>query len=86
MYNFACLRVLYTQEKQIKKKKKNELLKNRSNMADGVDIDLYSDDIDQNFGQMKVRIIYLIQLKHFILVLLRFLRKILFDFSKINLF
>lgn len=23
-------------------------------MADGVDIDLYSDDIDQNFGQMKV--------------------------------
>lgn len=55
-------------------------------MADGVDIDLYSDDIDQNFGQMKVRIIYLIQLKHFILVLLRFLRKILFDFSKINLF
>lgn len=26
----------------------------RSNMADGVDIDLYSDDIDQNFTQMKV--------------------------------
>lgn len=24
-------------------------------MADGVDIDLYSDDIDQGFGQMKVR-------------------------------
>lgn len=23
-------------------------------MADGVDIDLYSDDIDQNFTQMKV--------------------------------
>lgn len=23
-------------------------------MADGVDIDLYSDDIDQNFSQMKV--------------------------------
>lgn len=25
-------------------------------MADGVDIDLYSDDIDQSFGQIKVRI------------------------------
>lgn len=30
-------------------------------MADGVDIDLYSDDIDQNFTQMKVRTIIVIQ-------------------------
>lgn len=40
---FACL-WLYNLQKSEK----------RSNMADGVDIDLYSDDIDQNFTQMKV--------------------------------
>lgn len=34
-------------------------------MADGVDIDLYSDDIDQNFGQMKVRCIHFIKLNRF---------------------
>lgn len=29
-------------------------------MADGADIDLYSDDIDQGFGPIKVNAIYLL--------------------------
>lgn len=41
-------------EDQFQCEKTQQEKKKYLNMADGVDIDLYSDDIDQNFTQMKV--------------------------------